>query len=400
MGIAPRGPTLRLLHPTERLRLKVYGASTFMRENRATCEKRMEPKMEKKYQVFVSSTYEDLRVERQQVIQALLELDCIPSGMELFPAANEDQWSLIRDVIDECDYYIVILAGRYGSTDPDGVGFTEKEYRYALQSDKPIIGFLHRDIGSLPQNVCEATSEGQDKLKEFRALVGSKMCKMWGSPEELGSVVSRSLVNLQRRHPGVGWVRGDVTTDKEASLQIVKLNKEIERLRSELDLVATQAPPGTEKLAQGDNSFELNFSFRARSRRQRGAYYDFTEVMVTTWNQIFYEISPLLIHEATDADIRSKMNQFIYAQMHVEVSVQEHMVSDEDINEDALSNFSIDENDFQTVKVQLRALGLIAKSEKNRSVKDSKGYWTLTPYGDHVMNQLRAIKCNPLDDLL
>lgn len=47
--------------------------------------------MEKKYQVFVSSTYVDLREERQQVIQALLELDCIPSGMELFPAADEDQ---------------------------------------------------------------------------------------------------------------------------------------------------------------------------------------------------------------------------------------------------------------------------------------------------------------------
>ena len=52
--------------------------------------------MEKKYQVFVSSTYDDLRPERQEVIQALLELDCIPAGMELFPAADDDQWTLIE----------------------------------------------------------------------------------------------------------------------------------------------------------------------------------------------------------------------------------------------------------------------------------------------------------------
>ena len=52
--------------------------------------------MDKRYQVFVSSTYEDLQEERQQVMQALLELDCIPSGMELFPAANDDQWTLIK----------------------------------------------------------------------------------------------------------------------------------------------------------------------------------------------------------------------------------------------------------------------------------------------------------------
>jgi len=74
--------------------------------------------MDKRYQVFVSSTYEDLREERQEVIQALLELDCIPAGMELFPAADEDQWTLIRKVIDDCDYYIVIIAGRYGSCGP------------------------------------------------------------------------------------------------------------------------------------------------------------------------------------------------------------------------------------------------------------------------------------------
>lgn len=33
--------------------------------------------MEKRYQVFVSSTFADLQEERQEVMQALLELDCI-----------------------------------------------------------------------------------------------------------------------------------------------------------------------------------------------------------------------------------------------------------------------------------------------------------------------------------
>lgn len=67
----------------------------------------------KKYQVFVSSTYEDLVPERQEIMHALLELDCIPAGMELFPAADEDQWSLIKGVIDDCDYYLVVIGGRY-----------------------------------------------------------------------------------------------------------------------------------------------------------------------------------------------------------------------------------------------------------------------------------------------
>ena len=40
--------------------------------------------MDKRYQVFVSSTYADLMEERQHVIQALMDMDCIPSGMEVF----------------------------------------------------------------------------------------------------------------------------------------------------------------------------------------------------------------------------------------------------------------------------------------------------------------------------
>jgi len=57
-----------------------------------------------------------------------------------------------------------------------------------------------------------------------------------------------------------------------------------------------------------------------------------------------------------------------------------------------LHSFTLDQDDFQTIKVQLRALGLITKSDKARSVKDVTAYWTLTPYGDEMMTRLRAIR--------
>jgi hypothetical protein len=123
--------------------------------------------MDKRYQVFVSSTFQDLQDERQEVMQALLELNCIPSGMELFPAANEDQWTLIKSVIDDCDYYLVIIGGRYGSIGPEGLSYTEMEYRYALEHGKPIIAFIHRDPGTLAANRSEQTTEGQRKTRHI-----------------------------------------------------------------------------------------------------------------------------------------------------------------------------------------------------------------------------------------
>lgn len=52
--------------------------------------------MNKKYQVFVSSTYEDLIDERKLVSNALLESNCIPAGMELFPAAKKNHGKSLK----------------------------------------------------------------------------------------------------------------------------------------------------------------------------------------------------------------------------------------------------------------------------------------------------------------
>lgn len=42
-----------------------------------------------RYQIFVSSTFKDLREEREAVLNAILKLNQFPAGMELFPATNE-----------------------------------------------------------------------------------------------------------------------------------------------------------------------------------------------------------------------------------------------------------------------------------------------------------------------
>jgi len=82
--------------------------------------------MEKKYQIFISSTFKDLVEERQSVMRAILDMGHIPSGMEYFSASPLEQFKYISKVIDQCDYYVLIIGGRYGSTDVDGISFTEK----------------------------------------------------------------------------------------------------------------------------------------------------------------------------------------------------------------------------------------------------------------------------------
>ena len=195
--------------------------------------------MDKRYQVFVSSTYTDLLKARQEVMQALLELDCIPAGMELFPAADDDQWTLIRRVIDDCDYYIVIIAGRYGSTGPGEKSFTQLEYEYAISQGKPVIAFLHKEPGMLPADDTEKDPQQANKLTDFRNLAQKKMVRYWTTPADLGSVVSRSLIKLIKSNPATGWVKADLLASQEATEEILELRRQVDELQHELETVST-----------------------------------------------------------------------------------------------------------------------------------------------------------------
>lgn len=184
--------------------------------------------MDKRYQVFISSTFADLQEERNKAIEIILKMDHIPSGMESFKAANNEQWKIIERVIDECDYYLVIVAGRYGSIYEDtGKSYTQMEYEYALNAGKPIIGFVHKNPLELPAGKCEHSDEGRENLEEFRKLVQKKPVSFYTTPAELASEIAVSLPELIRTNPATGWIKADT---------LVSLEEEIKRLKEQLEL--------------------------------------------------------------------------------------------------------------------------------------------------------------------
>lgn len=122
----------------------------------------------RKYQVFISSTYEDLKDERAAVMQRIIDYGHIPLGMELFPTNDRDPLKYIKKVIDQADYYILIIGGRYGSTDNTNVSYTEQEFHYARKKNIPIFIFCHDKISILPAAKQEASFEQRKKLQRFK----------------------------------------------------------------------------------------------------------------------------------------------------------------------------------------------------------------------------------------
>ena len=329
--------------------------------------------MEKRYQVFVSSTFEDLQDERKEVMQALLELDCIPAGMELFPASNEDQWSLIKRVIEDCDYYILIVGGRYGSTNSEGKSYTQMEYEYAVSINKPVIAFLHKNPNNIPAGKTEQDPDKKMELEKFKELVQTRLVKHWEGADNLGSVVSRSMISLIKDYPAEGWVKANNVVDEKSVAEISRLQKENEELRRRIESFATEAPKGTEKLAQGEDLVTLHFSlygYYEDNYRHLSVQEEFS------WNELFSVVAPSLIDECNNQDFHSKLSNYIARTYKNVPGIKEP------------SHFSLSSESFGLIKVQFRALGLITSGTKKRSTSDKQTYWKLTPYGDTVMNQL------------
>ena len=197
--------------------------------------------MKKKYQVFISSTYEDLKEERAAVTQCLLDNNCIPVGMEQFPASNMSQMEYIEKMLDDCDYYILIIGGRYGSLDDDGVGYTEKEYNYAQQKGIPVMAFVNLHPEKLPNEKCEHANI--EKFKAFRDRVrnAKKLVKGYSDIGDLKANVVTAVNAAIREYPGIGWVRATDLLQEEN----LEMGNNVVALSSTTKVYACEAKQGS-----------------------------------------------------------------------------------------------------------------------------------------------------------
>ncbi len=164
--------------------------------------------MEKKYQIFISSTFEDLREERKAVYSAILDADCIPAGMENFSALDKNQFEIIKETMNLCDYYILIVGNRYGSIDEStGISYTEMEFDYATSNNIPKLCFVKEDIKT-----------DDEALKKFiKKVQTGRTVNFWSDKSTLKSEVIKSIYHAIKAFERPGWIRG--TSVKEENVE-------------------------------------------------------------------------------------------------------------------------------------------------------------------------------------
>ena len=168
--------------------------------------------MDKKLQVFVSSTFTDLIEERQVAVEAILDAGHIPAGMELFKA-GKSQMKTIRKWIDDSDVYLLILGGRYGQIEEDtGLSYTELEYKYALSKKMPVFAivleesFLHLKAAANGNEVFERNNK--EKYNSFKEFVKTKVVRFAANKDKISTIVHSQLNDLiyDDEYDLQGWI--------------------------------------------------------------------------------------------------------------------------------------------------------------------------------------------------
>ena len=322
--------------------------------------------MNVKYQVFVSSTYDDLRAERDQVIKAVLEMGHIPVGMEMFSAADEEQWKIIARQIDESDYYVVITAQRYGSV-VEGISYTEKEYDYAVLKGVPVIGFIIDSAAPWPADRGDIDVTKVAALQAFKEKLRKKPIGTWSSASDLYGKFSIALMKLTTANPRPGWVRASDIPAPEVMAELTRLSAENARLRADAAAVKAQ---------RDQNSAESSMLRTLRNIKVAVSIFyegvsDWTAVDETTLYRVFYILAPELMTEKSASSAA-----YLLALMFAK-------------SKPIRKQWPLPSNTMNSWLADLMSFGLVEPSSKQHAVSDKDNYWTLSERGRQTFAEQR-----------
>ena len=324
---------------------------------------------EKKYQVFISSTYSDLVDERRRILDILLMADCIPAGMEAFVATDVEQFEVIKKVIDLCDYYVLIIGKRYGSVNQTtGLSYTEMEYEYAKQQQIPVLVFAIDETVELPADKVEIAPEKIESLKRFRQnAMTNRLVSLWKTPDELTAALAISIMRAKSEIERPGWQRAADYDEATLLRDIMYLQKENSQLKKDLATAKEELRTITEMTDIAFENCSVSIGYKRRYEKHLPEHGKITQALTELFKIISMQMLDVgLTETGIDNILRSKL-----------------------FGEDSYW-YSFDDPQFvKQILNQFKAAGLLHSSwNKSKSTL----FWSLTKKGVLTRDQMLLIK--------
>jgi Domain of unknown function (DUF4062) len=319
--------------------------------------------MDKRYTIFISSTYEDLRAARQEVIVAILQSHCFPITMEYFPASNHSPAKLIEQFLENSDYVILIIADKYGSVpgNDSEKSYTQMEYELAVEKGIPVLAFIRdKEIISAPDSKDQL--EEKLKLEKFiNTVKANKTAKSWKTPQELTNLALQAITEAKTSSPRPGWVRNNQVQDRDQHLEKGKIEQ------TEVPTSTTSNP-----LINPDDKFSVT------------CQYTTSHGNVNRHHKI----------EVSVIDILKKLGPCLSEKFMPQTSIIKEFLTGFEVNKGGDKFNDIPNNDFNTMGMRLENLGFIKIRQEDLGNGVFSRSWALTSDGVTKVQEL-AIPASP-----
>lgn len=296
--------------------------------------------LDKRYQVFITTSGKEMQPERMIVSQTLIGMGFFSWGLEQRTPLST---AFARRQIDDCDYVLLLLGSQYGEQSVSGVSYMHLEYIYAVTKQKPVIVFLHEAPESRDATLQESRAELKEKFYEFRNQLQREVEQVvtYRTLRDLELSVRSYMPQMLERYPVVGWVRPQ-------NIQV--LQDEIDRLKTQLAQVKhSQAPKEADPfltLPKVSIHDVFNFDYRVHAY-QDGNFKEMNPVREMTWIEILKVLSVEFRQKTPEDSFSKVLNEYLnqYGLADVQVSMPRvHAVARAQINVRAL----------HTIKQQMR----------------------------------------------
>lgn len=197
------------------------------------------------------------------------------------------------------------------------------------------------------------------KLDAFIEKVSTdRLRKNWHNKDELKYLVAQSIAYAKKTSPAIGYVRANLGNVEDLLKQINELRIENNTLKAKLaetENEVIQIPD----IADIDESYNFSGSYRIDSSQKIECY------VSETWLSIFIQLAPSSLEGIDDTITMNLLNKFLAKKNNYKY-------------------FFIDKKSFDTIKIQMIALGLF----------DSDGCWQLTEKGKKILLMNSAVRTN------
>jgi hypothetical protein len=321
--------------------------------------------MSKQYHIFISSTLDDLKGERQELARVIWEMGHIPVALDLFDINDAGAQRLIKKNIEACDYFLSITAHKW-DVSAEGKSWIEAEYTHGVNAGIPVIALILGETARWKASKKDTDPVLIAAMEAFNRKLRSHPHAFWTNSLELRQK-SRELLtqemNLNSRH---GWVPGDQATAPSVANELSRLSGENQTLRQRLIL------DGRDGIAALQGQMKRTLGMLAVNRVSLSFYYAPGENWENTIKCRYLRLFKLLVPELYLGKTTAELSRFLGS------------ILNPDLERTVRKDYPTPSNTIKKIMADLHLLGLVQYAGGGEDE-----LWEITAYGKELFAAYR-----------